>query len=118
MKVFRKMGAIKPAIVLQFFERFNLSTIVLSDTDTVWLRDPVGMLYSSLAYCKAPRFFLNQHHTSFRLCMLRWRQDKFSTSWTLQDSSKMNQMLICSSLPIVYRMRQVFPQAPDSSYLR
>lgn len=42
MTTFRKMGAMKPAIVLRFLERFQLSTIVLSDTDTVWLRDPQG----------------------------------------------------------------------------
>lgn len=42
MKTFRKMGAMKPDIVLQFFEQFNLSTIVLSDTDNVWLRDSAG----------------------------------------------------------------------------
>lgn len=43
METFRKMGAMKPAIVLRFFEQFNLTTVVLSDTDTVWLRDPSGV---------------------------------------------------------------------------
>jgi hypothetical protein len=43
METFRKMGAMKPAIVLRFFEQFYLTTVVLSDTDTVWLRDPSGV---------------------------------------------------------------------------
>jgi hypothetical protein len=48
MTIFRQMGAIKPAIVLWLFERYALSTVVLSDTDTVWLRDPAGEPLSGL----------------------------------------------------------------------
>jgi len=42
LKTFRKMGAIKPALVLHYMQQYGLSTISLSDTDTVWLRDPTG----------------------------------------------------------------------------
>ena len=36
------MGAIKPALVLHYMQQYGLSKISLSDTDTVWLRDPKG----------------------------------------------------------------------------
>lgn len=36
------MGAIKPELVLRYMQQYNLMTISLSDTDTVWLRDPKG----------------------------------------------------------------------------
>ena len=34
------MGALKPKMVLRLFEQLGFQTIVLADTDTVWLRDP------------------------------------------------------------------------------
>ena len=34
------MGALKPKMVLRLFEQLGFETIVLADTDTVWLRDP------------------------------------------------------------------------------
>ena len=36
------MGAIKPALVLHYMQHYSLSSVSLSDTDTVWLRDPKG----------------------------------------------------------------------------
>ena len=41
---FRQMGALKPKMVLRIFEQLGFQTIVLADTDTVWLRDPESML--------------------------------------------------------------------------
>jgi len=37
------MGALKPKMVLRLFEQLGFQTIVLADTDTVWLRDPESM---------------------------------------------------------------------------
>ncbi len=42
LQTFRKMGAIKPALVLHYMQHYSLSKISLSDTDTVWLRNPQG----------------------------------------------------------------------------
>ena len=42
LRTFRNMGAIKPALVLHYMQHYSLSKISLSDTDTVWLRDPTG----------------------------------------------------------------------------
>ncbi len=39
-KNFRKMGSQKPRLVLELFEQFGFSQVILSDTDTAWLRDP------------------------------------------------------------------------------
>ena len=41
-----QMGSEKPRIVLELFETFNFETIVLADTDTVWLRDPTDYIAS------------------------------------------------------------------------
>ena len=41
---FRQMGALKPKMVLRLFEQLGFQTIVLADTDTVWLRDPASTL--------------------------------------------------------------------------
>ena len=38
------MGAIKPALVLHYMQQYSLSSVALSDTDTVWLRDPRGAI--------------------------------------------------------------------------
>ena len=38
------MGAIKPALVLHYLQQYSLSSVSLSDTDTVWLRDPKGAI--------------------------------------------------------------------------
>ena len=38
------MGAIKPALVLHYMQQYSLSSVSLSDTDTVWLRDPKGAI--------------------------------------------------------------------------
>lgn len=37
---FRLMGSLKPKMVLRLFEDYGFQTIVLADTDTVWLREP------------------------------------------------------------------------------
>jgi hypothetical protein len=42
LETFRKMGAIKPELVLRYMQQYSLPTISLSDTDTVWLRNPKG----------------------------------------------------------------------------
>ena len=39
---FRTMGSMKPKMVLRMLEEFKFETVVLSDTDVVWLRDPTG----------------------------------------------------------------------------
>ncbi len=38
------MGALKPKMVLRLFEQLGFQTIILADTDTVWLRDPESAL--------------------------------------------------------------------------
>lgn len=48
LQTFRKMGAIKPALVLHYMQQCGLSKISLSDTDTVWLRNPQGKASSKL----------------------------------------------------------------------
>ena len=37
---FRKMGSNKPLIVLRLLERHAFDTVIISDVDTAWLRDP------------------------------------------------------------------------------
>ena len=39
---FRAMGSLKPKIVLRLFKEFGFQTVILSDTDVVWLRNPNG----------------------------------------------------------------------------
>lgn len=39
---FRQLATQKPRIVQRLFETYGFKTIILSDTDTVWLRDPSG----------------------------------------------------------------------------
>jgi Nucleotide-diphospho-sugar transferase len=39
---FRLLATQKPRIVKRLFENYGFNTIILSDTDTVWLRDPTG----------------------------------------------------------------------------
>ena len=39
---FRTMGSMKPKMVLRMLVEFKFQTVVLSDTDVVWLRDPTG----------------------------------------------------------------------------
>ena len=39
---FRLLATQKPRIVKRLFENYGFKTIILSDTDTVWLRDPTG----------------------------------------------------------------------------
>ena len=39
---FRLMGSLKPKMVLRLLEEFRFQTVVLTDTDVVWLRDPTG----------------------------------------------------------------------------
>jgi len=34
------MGSEKPRIVLRLFQEYGFQTIVLADTDSVWLREP------------------------------------------------------------------------------
>ena len=46
------MGAIKPALVLHYMQQYSLSSVSLSDTDTVWLRDPRGAI--SVPYAIPP----------------------------------------------------------------
>ena len=46
LETFRKMGAIKPELVLRYMQQYRIMTISLSDTDTVWLRDPKGGSHS------------------------------------------------------------------------
>lgn len=41
---FLRMGAQKPLAVLRLFEEVNAQTVVLMDTDTIWLRDPFPWL--------------------------------------------------------------------------
>jgi len=43
---FRTMGSLKPKMVLRMLEEFQFQTVVLSDTDVVWLRDPSGASYT------------------------------------------------------------------------
>lgn len=42
---FRKMGSNKPLIVQRLLELHNFATIILSDVDTVWMRDPAEFLF-------------------------------------------------------------------------
>lgn len=37
---FRTMGAVKARFVLNLLENFKIQTVVVSDTDVVWVRDP------------------------------------------------------------------------------
>lgn len=39
---FRLLATQKPRIVRRLFETYGFETIILSDTDTVWLRHPQG----------------------------------------------------------------------------
>jgi Nucleotide-diphospho-sugar transferase len=39
---FRQLATQKPRIVKRLFKNYGFETIILSDTDTVWLRDPTG----------------------------------------------------------------------------
>jgi Nucleotide-diphospho-sugar transferase len=39
---FRQLATQKPRIVNRLFQTYGFETIILSDTDTVWLRDPTG----------------------------------------------------------------------------
>lgn len=38
------MGSEKPRMVLRLFEKYGFETVVLADTDTVWLRDPTSYI--------------------------------------------------------------------------
>jgi hypothetical protein len=38
------MGSNKPLIVLRLLEKYSLGTVILSDVDAVWLRDPSDFL--------------------------------------------------------------------------
>ena len=42
---FRQMGSNKPLIAAQLLQRPSVSTVILSDVDTVWLRDPSEFLF-------------------------------------------------------------------------
>jgi hypothetical protein len=41
---FRQMGSNKPLIVLRLLEKHALGTVILSDVDTVWMRNPSDFL--------------------------------------------------------------------------
>ena len=41
---FRKMGSNKPLIVMRLLEQHKLATVIISDVDTVWMRDPSEFL--------------------------------------------------------------------------
>ena len=41
-----QMGSEKPKMVLRLFQEFGFQTIILADTDTVWLRDPTEYIAS------------------------------------------------------------------------
>jgi len=41
---FRKMGSNKPLIVLKLLEQHGMGTVIMSDVDTVWLRNPLEFL--------------------------------------------------------------------------
>lgn len=38
------MGSEKPRMVLRLFEEYGFQTVVLADTDTVWLREPAAYI--------------------------------------------------------------------------
>ena len=41
---FRKMGSNKPLIVLKLLQEHHFDTVIISDVDTVWMRDPSEFL--------------------------------------------------------------------------
>jgi hypothetical protein len=41
---FRKMGSQKGRIVRHVMEQYGYDTVILSDVDTVWLRDPSDVM--------------------------------------------------------------------------
>jgi Nucleotide-diphospho-sugar transferase len=64
---FRKMGSNKPLIVLRLLERHGLETVIISDVDTAWMRDPSE--------------FLSRHPTADVListdCLSHWVEASF-----------------------------------------
>ena len=57
---FRQMGALKPKMVLRLFEQLGFQTLVLADTDTVWLRDPES---KDNLLCAMPETCSTRQHT-------------------------------------------------------
>ena len=74
------MGAIKPALVLHYMQHYSLSKISLSDTDTVWLRNPQGKSSQVL-----PLYLFSYMRAAFVSVSLLVPDGKRALTWYLDD---------------------------------